>query len=207
VDNILLFGGSFDPLHHGHLIVSRFVAEQLGISRVILLPSAMPPHKLDRRLTPADQRLAMCRLAVADDPLFEVSAWETEQTGPNYTLLTIRHFRAALGPHVGLHWLIGMDSLHELGTWYHAGELVDECTIVSTARPGFPPPGAEALAASFSAAQVTKLLNHVVEGPRIDIAGTEIRARAAAGRSIRYLVPEPVRRHIEERGVYGVPRA
>lgn len=201
-ERILLFGGSFDPIHNGHLIVARHVAEELGLGRVILIPSASPPHKQGVRLAPIADRLAMCRLVAAEDPLFEVSDWEAGRAGPNYTLLTIQHFRALLGPGPELCWLVGMDSLNELGTWYHAGELVDACTIVTTARPGSVRPDPDALAKCFSPPQVEKLLRHVVAGPHIDIASTDIRARGRAGQSTRYLVPEAVATYIKERGLY-----
>ena len=111
VDRFLLFGGSFDPIHYGHLIVSRFVAEHLAIPRVVLVPGARPPHKADAGLAPAADRLAMCRLAVAGDSQFEVSDWELGQPGPNYTLHTIEHYRSASPPGAQFYWLIGMDSL------------------------------------------------------------------------------------------------
>jgi len=227
VDKFLLFGGSFDPIHHGHLIVARYVAEFLGARRVILVPAASPPHKAPGLLAPASDRLAMCRLAVTGDPQFEVSDWETKEPGgrgavevstaqgqpgaptcaaeqprPNYTIYTVRHFREVLGVGANLYWLIGMDSLHELGSWHRAAELVDDCTIVTAARPGCEPPDGAMLARCFSPSQVEKLLGHIVDNPRIDIAGTDIRARVRAGRSIRYLVPDAVRSYIAARGLY-----
>jgi nicotinate-nucleotide adenylyltransferase len=202
VNQVLLFGGSFDPIHHGHLIVARFVAEHLGVARVILIPSLSPPHKQHRRLTPAAERLAMCRLAVAAEPLFEVSDWEIGRSGPNYTLDTVTHFREMLEPEDELCWLIGMDSLLELETWYRAAELVDLCTIVTTVRPGSAPPDAATLARRFSPPQIDRLLKNIVAGPRIDIAGTEIRARVRAGESIGFLVPDAVCRYITQHRLY-----
>jgi nicotinate-nucleotide adenylyltransferase len=202
VDRILLFGGSFDPLHNGHLIISRYVAEQLAATRLILVPSATPPHKLDRALTPASQRLAMCQCVAAGDPLFEVSNCEVDRPGPNYTIHTIEHFRAAAGSAAELYWLIGMDSLNELPTWHRAAELVDACTILTAARPGFVAPRDETLACRFSREQIERLRRHIAQSPRIDISGTDIRLRVAAGRSIRYLVPEPVREYIADHGLY-----
>jgi nicotinate-nucleotide adenylyltransferase len=199
---VLLFGGSYDPVHNGHLIVSRHVAERLDVERVVLIPSAAPPHKLAQKLSPAADRLAMCRLAVAGDPQFEVSDWELGQTGPNYTLLTIRHFRTVLGPDAEICWLVGMDSLLELGTWYRAGELVEACTIVTAARPGFVRPEWAKLAGPFTAEQRERLDRHIIPGPEIEIASREIRARARVGQSIRYFVPEAVREYIEQRGLY-----
>jgi len=203
LDKLLLFGGSFNPVHHGHLIVARYVAEHLGVARTILIPSAAPPHKQDQQLAPAEQRLALCRLAVTDDAQFEVSDWEISQPGPNYTIRTIGHFRSAAGPTTELYWLIGMDSLHELPGWHRAAELVDLCSIVTAARPGFEPPDRAKLAERFPPAQIDKLLHHVVEGPHIDIASSDIRARVQAGLSIRYLVPEAVREYVQ--GLYGNP--
>jgi nicotinate-nucleotide adenylyltransferase len=204
VDKLLLFGGSFNPIHHGHVIVGRFVAEYLECARVILVPSATPPHKQDQPLAPAADRLAMCRLAVGDDPQFKVSDWELQQEGPSYTLRTVQHFQVTRsGMFSEILWLIGMDSLEDLVSWHRVAELVDACTIVTAARPGFAPPERSELAERFSVRQIDKLLTHVVEGPQIDIAGTDIRARVRAGRSIRYLVAEAVRDHIQQHGLYG----
>lgn len=202
MDRVLLFGGSFNPIHHGHLIICRFVAEHLGCARTILIPSAAPPHKQDQHLPPVADRLAMCAAATAGDPAFEVSEWEARQPGPNYTLHTVQHLAGVLGPRAALHWLIGMDSLYELGSWHRAGELVDACTVVTAARPGFDTPPRSTLEQCFTSAQAERLLTHVVESPRIDIASTDLRDRVAAGRSIRYLVPEPVREYIAQRGLY-----
>lgn len=199
---VLLFGGSFDPVHFGHLIISRWVSEALGVERVVLVPGAVPPHKQGVRLAPAEARLAMCRLAVAGDAQFEVSDWEVGQPGPSYTLNTIRHFREVLGTGVELYWLIGLDSLPELGTWYRVAELVEECTIVTAARPGYEDPDLSGLSGPLTAAQVGRLREHVLASPRIDISATDVRARVRAGREVRYLVPEAVRGYIAERGLY-----
>ncbi len=204
MDRVLLFGGSFNPVHHGHLIVARAAAEQLSVSRVILVPSAQPPHKQDRPLAPPADRLEMCRRAAAGEPGFEVSDWELGRPGPNYTLHTVEHFAGQL-PDSGrdeLFWLVGLDSLHELHTWYRAGELVERCTIATAARPGSNPPAAADLGRHFSPPQVARLLAHVLPTPQVEIAGTDIRRRVARGLSIRYLVPEAVRDYIAAAGLY-----
>ena len=199
---VLLFGGSFDPIHHGHLIVARAIAEQLRVDRTVLIPSARPPHKPDRALATAEQRVAMCRLAVAHEPAFEVDDWELQQTGPNYTLLTVRHYRTRVPAGHQLYWLLGMDSLRELATWYHATELVDVCTLVTAARPGFAVPTATELGTHFAPAQVAKLQQFILPSPHIDIAATDVRARVARGLSIRYLTPPPVAEYIATNGLY-----
>ncbi len=193
----LLFGGSFNPIHNGHLIIARAVAEQLHVPRVILIPSRHPPHKQTAGLAPAEDRLAMCRLAVDDEPRFEVSDWELRQSGKNYTLLTVRHFREALGDH-DLAWLIGMDSLTDLPNWYEAGQLAAACTLVTAARPGFPRPDLSALADQVAAPDLARIEAHILETPRIDISASAIRARLRAGRSVRYLVPDAVRAYLED---------
>lgn len=199
---ILLFGGSFDPIHHGHLIVCRHAAEALGIDRVILIPGASPPHKGEGALSPAADRLELCRLAVGDDPLFEVSDWEARQAGPNYTLRTVQHFRATPPAATRLYWLIGMDSLAELSSWYEVGQLVGLCTIVTAGRPGIGRPDLSSLQGLMSTAQLHELEEHILDTPLIDISATDIRARVRAGRSVRYLVPEAVRAAIAARGLY-----
>jgi nicotinate-nucleotide adenylyltransferase len=206
LQRILLYGGSFDPIHHGHLIVARFVAEHLAVSRVVLIPSTQPPHKPERSLSPAAERMEMCRRAVAGDPLFEVSAYEAERAGPNYTIDTVQHYRAQSGDTAELFWLVGMDSLRELHTWYRARELVELCTIVATSRPVYAPPSHSELERHFTPAQAARLLQFVVPGPRIEIAARDIRARVTAGRSIRYLVPEPIQEFIAQRGLYRMGR-
>ncbi len=202
MDRLLLFGGSFNPIHHGHLIVARSVAERLGAIRAVLVPSAAPPHKQDHPLARAEHRLAMCKLAVGGEPRFEVSDCEIGRPGPSYTIDTVASFRAQVGATMEICWLVGMDSLSELGLWHRAVELVDQCTIVTAARPGAIPPSCADLAVHFRRDQIDKLLSQIVESPEIDIASTDIRARVLAGLSIRFLLPEAVREYIEEHGLY-----
>ena len=197
-----LFGGSFDPIHVGHLIAARAVAEEIGLSRVILIPSAHPPHKRSGDLAAADHRLAMTRLAVADEPGFEVSDVELQREGPSYTIDTVESFRRTLGSEAELHWIIGSDSLPELPTWHRVDELVDLCAIVTATRPGYETPDLTHLTGPLSPAQVQRLRDTLCATPRIDVAATGIRDRVRCGRSIRYLVPEAVRDYIEQHGLY-----
>lgn len=201
-EKLLLFGGSFDPVHNGHLIIARAAAEAVGVGRVVLIPSPHPPHKPDRELAPGPDRLEMCRRAVAGDPQFSVSDWELGQPGPSYTWRTVRHFRQVCPAGTEICWLIGADSLVELGTWYRVGELVELCTIVSAGRPGFETPDLSVLEGPLTRAQIERLRRQIVATPLIEISATDIRARVRAGRSIRYLVPDAVAAHIAERGLY-----
>ena len=202
VSRTLLFGGSFNPIHHGHLIVARDVAEQLDVRQIVLIPAAQPPHKRDVRLAPIEHRLAMCRAATRDEPLFSVSDWESIRQQPNYTLLTVRHFRQQLGADAWIGWLIGMDSLIELPTWYHVGELAAECTLVTAARPGFSRPVLREHAQQIAPIDLERIESHILVTPHIEISASNIRARASAGRSIRYLVCDAVREYIAAHELY-----
>ncbi len=204
---IALFGGSFNPIHNGHLIAARAVAERLRLSRVVFIPSSpSPPHKANAALADAADRLEMARLAIAGESGFEVSDLEVRQGGVSYTILTIEAFRqVAAGQSVAgqtLYWIIGGDTLPELHTWYRVRELVERCRIVTAVRPGFEVPDLAALQLVLSPEQVQRLMADILPTPRIDISATDIRRRVAEGRSIRYLVPESVRQYIEQRGLY-----
>jgi len=197
-----LYGGSFNPIHNGHLIVARAVAERLHLDRVIMLPSARPPHKGDRQLLDAGHRAEMVRLAITGEPLFEFSDYDLTRDGPSYTIDTVTHFCELLGPHVELHWIIGADSLAELTTWYRVSELVEACRIVTAARPGWDTIDWTPLRKKLSDAQIAALQAGVLQTPRIDISSTDIRRRIREGQSIRYLVPDAVQQYIETRALY-----
>jgi len=200
---IALFGGSFNPIHHGHLIVARSVAEHLDISKVILIPSASPPHKQgSTELAEARHRLEMVRAAVGGERLFEVSDIEILRSGPSYTIHTVQAFRQSLGSSVPLYWIIGADSLLELGTWYRIRELADACRIITAARPGLESPDLAMLEPMLTPEQIRRLVLGILPTPRIDISSTDIRRRIREGRSIRYLVPRPVAEYIEAQRLY-----
>lgn len=201
-NGIILVGGSFNPIHNGHLIVARAVAEQLDAERVVFIPSGNPPHKTGDDLADAVDRLAMVRLAIAGEPGLEVSDIEIRRSGPSFTILTIEDYRKTLQPGQILYWLIGSDTLTELHTWHRATDLVNMCRIATAVRPGFESPDLTVLEQTLSPEQVRQLQADILATPRIDISATAIRQRIAAGQSIRYLVPDPVREYIESHGLY-----
>jgi nicotinate-nucleotide adenylyltransferase len=197
-----LYGGTFDPIHVGHLIVARAVHEQLSLDRMVVIPSARPPHKSPMGLTASSHRLAMARLAVESEPGFEVSDCEAKRTGPSYTIDTVAEFRGTLGPDAELIWIIGADTLGELASWYRVGELVEACRFIVVARPGYESPDLTALRAQLTAEQINRLRDSLIDTPRIDISATEIRQRVGKGSSIRWLVPESVCRYIIDHQLY-----
>lgn len=197
-----LYGGSFDPIHLGHVRIARAVAEALDLQRVIFLPSSAPPHKQGQTLLDPIHRLAMVKLAIEGASDFEVSDFDLSRGGPTYTIDTIAHFRQTLGPSAELYWIIGADSLAELPTWHRADELVDTCRIVTAGRGGSAPTDWAVLRERLSDRQIATLQAGVVETPLIDVSSTDVRARVRAHRPIRSLVPEAVATYIEQRGLY-----
>ncbi len=179
-----LFGGSFDPVHHGHLILARAAREALGLESVVLMPARHSPHKLADRITPGDLRLAMLQAAIAGEEGLEVSDLELRREGPSYTVDTLRALQASR-PGAEWHLLIGADQAERLGTWREPGELVRLARVVVLDRRGsMVPPGF----------QVVRCL--------LEISSTEVRNRVACGRSIRYLVPDAVAGLIARHGLY-----
>ena len=200
---ILLFGGTFDPIHNGHLIIARSAAEKLRVERVVLVPSANPPHKNHSSLTPARHRLAMTRLAVAGNELFEVSDCELKRAGPSFTFDTVRHFREQNGPNVSLYWLIGGDTIKELACWYKVEQLVDECTIVTAGRPNCDmETGFGVFRGKLSDEQIARLKQFILETPLVDISATNIRHRIRRGLTISDLTPPTVQDYIIENKLY-----
>lgn len=197
-----LFGGSFNPVHHGHLIIARCLAERIGLSRVIFLPCGCPPHKGETELIGAHHRGAMVKLAIKREPLFEYSAYDLNRPGPAYTIETIRHFQSELGASPELHWIIGADTLCELPLWYQVSELVDECQVVTAVRPGSSAEVWDDLATVFRPEQIARLRSGVYETPMIDISATDIRRRIAAGRSVTFLMSDPVADYIQKHNLY-----
>lgn len=191
----LVFGGSFNPIHNGHIQCSRAVAELAGYDRVVLMPAAQPPHKPDHAtLAEAADRLAMCRLAVHGDALFEVSELEIQRAGKSYTFDTATALIAAgQGP---VNWLIGADMLMNLPTWHRAVELLKLVNFVIIARPGW------SLDWNSLPTEFRGLKNNVVVAPMRDVSSTEIRQRVAAGLSIDDLAPPAVCDYIRQHHLY-----
>lgn len=191
----LYFGGSFNPIHHGHLICARAVAEARGYGRVTLIPTGQPPHKpISDDLAPAASRLEMCRLAIMGSELFGIDSRELQREGPSYTIDTIRAI--AMGENRKIDWLIGADMLLYLPKWHKAIELIQQVNFIVTARPGW------TLDWQTLPEPFRNLRSNVVEAPMIDIRATDIRQRVAAGRSIEYLTPSSVCDYIQQQRLY-----
>lgn len=195
-----LFGGSFNPIHHGHLLIARSLHEKLNLSRTVFLPSRQPPHKAVGELAAPEARAEMVQRAIRGEPDWSFDSYDLTRPGPCYTIETIEYFRKK-SPADDLYWFIGADSLMDLSTWHRSTDLVRTCTIITAARSGRvidPAP----LESAFGLESARKLLKNVLSTPVIDISSTDIRARIARGLSVRYMLPESVREYIEANGLY-----
>lgn len=192
-----LLGGTFDPVHLAHLRLGEEAAEQLGLERVLFVLAPRPWRKAGRAITPTEHRLAMLRLALAGNPRFAVSTVELGREGPTYTADTLEALHRELDP-VRLHFILGADALNDLPNWQRPDEIVRLACLAVAARSGGTLPDPAALDARVPGLGRVERL----QMPRLAISSTEIRRKAAAGRSIRYLVPDAVADYIAARGLY-----
>ncbi len=198
-----IFGGTFDPVHLGHLILAEQCREQGRLDQVWFVPAPRPPHKRDEALTRFDQRVEMIHLAIAGQPAFRVDEIEKERSGPSYTVETVAELRRR-HPADDFALLIGSDTLAEIHTWYEPARLLSMVGLLVMNRPGYPTRTAEQIRAALRLPESAPVRVEVLGSPLIDIASRDLRARAAAGRSLRYLVPRAIEVYIAERYLYRV---
>jgi len=203
MERIGILGGTFDPIHLGHLVPAQYALGHLRLDRVILVPSASPVHRPRHMAAPARQRLDMCRLACASVPRFEVSDVEVRRAEPSYTVFTLQHFTAALPSGTKIILLVGEDNLPQLQTWYDLGRIMSLAEIAVMPRPGGGPYDTRGLVAAIGAAAVDDILARRVPSPLIGISASEIRRRARDGLPIEGLVPSSVAGYIRSQGLYG----
>jgi nicotinate-nucleotide adenylyltransferase len=198
MQTIGIFGGTFDPPHIGHLVLAAEAHKQLGLDRLLWVLTPDPPHKQGRSIAPLDHRLAMVKLAIADDPQFELSTVELTRPGPHYALDTVQ-ILAGQNSGADLVYLMGGDSLRDLPTWHRPADFISACHRIGVMRR---PEDAVDLAALEK--NLPGLTSKVcfVEAPLIDIAAHEIRLRIAGGLPFRYFLPPGVYRYIAEHNLY-----
>jgi len=193
-----ILGGTFDPIHHGHLVAAEEAHHQLGLDRVLLLPAGRPPHKPMRPISPVLHRLRMLELAIADKPYFSISRVDVERPGPHYTVDALGLLRAEWGSEVTFFFIEGSDSLADIPTWYQPQRLIELCELAVVERPGSRTrlPQLEEQLPGLTARI------HWVQMPYLDISSSDLRARVQAGRPISYLLPPAVEAYILELGLY-----
>ncbi len=188
-----IMGGTFDPIHYGHLVTAEEVRVKFGLTDVIFVPSGNPPHKIGRKITCVEHRYLMTVLATVTNLFFSVSRVEIDRKGPSYAIDTITQLKSMAGDETELYFITGADAFLQMDKWYKAEELVKMCNFVAATRPGYP---IERLDNRFS-----KYIE-IVEVPALSISSTDIRKRVKEGRSIKYLLPEAVEDYIFKNGLY-----
>ncbi len=198
-----IFGGTFDPIHLGHLVLAEQCWEQCRLDEVWFVPAALPPHKLDATISSAKARSEMIEFAIAGNPAFKLSSIELNRSGPSYTVTTLEELTAS-DPSRELFLLIGADSVRDLPTWREPRRILELATVVAVNR------GRAAVAQAETVQILTEQLGidasgrvQFVEMPGIDTSATDIRNRVADGLSVRYLVPRAVEMYLRENGLYG----
>ena len=195
-----VFGGTFDPIHLAHLAVAEAARDVLGLERVLFITAGVPPHKPSRPITDAADRLAMVELAIAGNPAFASSRMELERPGPSYTADTLA---ALAAEHPDLTLILSVEAFVGLPTWHEPRRVLELARLAVAPRDGYPDAEPGFLAEHFprNPARVVFL-----DGPRLRLSASELRARAAAGRSLRYLVPDAVAAYIGDHGLYRATR-
>ena len=192
-----IMGGTFDPIHYGHLAAAQEAWAQFGMEKVIFIPCGRPAHKKDYEVTPAGHRHAMVVLATQHDPRFEVSREELDRPGPSYAVDTVRALRCKYTHEVELYFITGADAVREILTWRQPQQLVEMCELVACTRPGHDLGGLEEAVGPELFAQV-----HPLEIPGVNISSTQLRQRVEAGLPLKYLTPEPVEAYIAQHHLY-----
>ncbi len=219
-----LFGGTFNPIHNGHLRIAEEVREAFNLSRIYFIPSAVPPHKTNRELAEAGDRFEMIERAVAAHPDFVVSDVEVKRQGRSYTIDTVRYFKTVLPENTPCYLLLGADAFFEIDTWKAYDALFDHIPMIVMRRPGpdarhetqFCENAAKILTTRISKDYRLNADRFVLEDPRkqpvflfnvtsLDISSTRIRDMVRQGRSIRFLVPDVVEKYIRSKGLYHGP--
>lgn len=213
MERIGILGGTFDPVHYGHLRAAEQVRERFFLDKVIFMPAALPPHKRDRRVTQKEHRLEMVRKAVSGNPAFEVSELECEREGASYSIETLRILRDTREPGAEIYFVLGSDAFSLIHTWRSYEDLFSMAHWIVVERPGPGKKGPSALPefmrSSFRYSPRLKAwihssghALHFCKLNALNISASEIRKLVETGRSIRYLVPEEVRLYIEAHGLY-----
>lgn len=193
-----IFGGTFDPIHIGHLAAAESARDTLGLDQVLFMPSGQPPHKGDREVSAAEHRVAMVGAAIADNPAFILSRIEVDREGPSFTVTTLEAL-ADSDPVL----ILSSEAAAGLPTWHEPERILRLATLAIVSRDGYPDVGRADLEAWFPGERIRC---QIIDGPHIRLSGSELRARAEAGRSLRYLVPDAVAAYISDHALYQDPR-
>jgi len=195
-----LMGGTFDPIHVAHLVCAEAALEQLALDKVVFIPANVPPHKQQKKITPAEDRYNLVVLATASNPRFEVSRIELDRPGPSYTLDTLEEMRRRSAPGTELFFITGTDAIVGVESWHNPDRLFQLARFAAAPRPVVPRETVEEELRRLEKRFGQRIV--IVECPALDISSSDLRRRAASGRPIKYLVPEAVEAYILKHGLY-----
>lgn len=194
-----IMGGTFDPIHVGHLITAETVRSEYKLDKIVFIPAAIPPHKQEQLVTPAFHRYNMTVLATNTNPFFEVSPIEMNRPGPSYTIDTIYELLEKYGKDTEFYFITGADAIAEISTWDRAKELLGICQFIAATRPGCLP-DVNHIKEYFGGLGEEHI--HRLNTPELEISSTDIRMRVKNGMSIKYIVPLAVEQYIYKEGLY-----
>ncbi len=194
-----ILGGTFDPIHNGHLAIAEEARKRMGLAEVYFGPAGRTPLKESGTILAAEHRIEMVRLAIADYPYFKLSTIEIDRPGPSYTVDTIAELRDKFGAENELYFIIGLDSLAQLPRWREPARIIRMCRLGAVPRPGYSLPDTNTLEAAMPG--ISQRLT-VLDEPKSDVSATEVRQRAKRGESISHLVPEEVVEYIKRQKLY-----
>jgi nicotinate-nucleotide adenylyltransferase len=197
-----IMGGTFDPIHYGHLVIAEGARVQYHLEEIIFVPSGTPPHKTGRGITNPEHRFQMTQLAVKDNPYFSVSRLEIDRPGPSYAVDTIRALRGIYSERTRLYFITGADAILEILSWKDVGSLISMCHLVAATRPGYSLSGLEDIVGKIRNLHHRDFSVHTMEVPALMISSTDIRNRVLNGRPIKYLLPDAVEKYIYEHNLY-----
>jgi nicotinate-nucleotide adenylyltransferase len=195
-----IMGGTFDPIHYGHLVTAEAAREKFCLDKVIFVPSGNPPHKRNKEISPGIDRVNMTVLATANNPYFEVSDIELKRDGYTYTVDTLKEFIKMYGENTRFYFITGADAVMEILTWKDVSTILKLCRIVSAYRPGSDINKFRSMVDELERVHRSNI--HLIEVPALAISSTEIRKRVKSGITIKYLLPEKVEKYILEKGLY-----
>ncbi len=203
---VAIFGGTFNPIHFGHLSIAEEIRTKFNLDKVIFVPTNLPPHKNPSDLVSARQRWLMTHLATVSNPCFEVSTFEIDNGGKSYTIDTIKHFRKHFDEKVKLYFIIGADMLVEIASWKNVGEILQLCHFIAVSRPGYDVQKIfnQYFLGSKYASIASELMENVLveDVAMFDVSSTTVRQKVREWKSIKYLVPEPVEQFIHNQQLY-----
>lgn len=201
-NKIVLFGGTFDPIHPGHITVANHAAEIIGAQTIIFIPAKQSPLKDFSPIATDRDRLNMIELAIAGDGNMQLSDYELNKPQPSYTLETVEYFQAQYGAEASIYWLAGADNIKELPRWYRICDLIDCCNLSIMFRAGCLPPDFSKFIDIWGSQRVEKMKKNIIETPLIDISSTQIRAALAQGTDVTEMLCPAVADYIHTHNLY-----